>query len=481
MGKTTAAARAFTPRDLFARASEGKGQAKADSVPLWLTQNPDALVKKDQLTPVQRAWLSSCGFTGRQGAHVLLPGREGKLAGVVAGTIKKAAGPMDDARALGHLGAQLPSGTYHVAGPKLDPTLAGIAWGLGAYSFSAYRDGPARTPPVLLLERKADLDSIVAQLEAVWLGRDLINRPSNDMGPAELEAVTREVAAAFEADVTSIRGAELQQRNFPLIHAVGRASDREPRLIDLRWGTSGPRVTVVGKGVCFDTGGLNLKPSAGMLLMKKDMGGAASALALAQMVMAHGLNVRLRLLIPAVENAVAGSAFRPGDIITSRAGPSVEIGNTDAEGRLVLADAMALACEERPDLLLTFATLTGAARVALGPDLPPFFTDDESLAAALTDAGDKVGDPVWRLPFWSGYERMLDSPTADMNNIAFNGFAGSILAALFLRRFARKARRYAHFDIYGWRPEHDPLGPKGGEPQAARAAFKVIANESKAT
>jgi leucyl aminopeptidase len=260
-----------------------------------------------------------------------------------------------------------------------------------------------------------------------------------------------------------------------MIHAVGRASDRPPRLIDLIWGApDSPRVTLAGKGICFDTGGLDLKPSSAMLLMKKDMGGAAAALALGHMIMAEQLDVCLRILIPAAENSVAGNAFRPGDVLASRAGKSVEIGNTDAEGRLVLADALALADDERPDTLLTFATLTGAARVALGPELPPFYTDDDGFAELISAAGNRVGDPVWRMPFWSGYEAGLDSAIADMNNVSEGPFAGSVTAALFLRRFVRQAKRVAQFELYGWRPAAKPLGPKGGEPQAARTMFEVL-------
>ena len=310
---------------------------------------------------------------------------------------------------------------------------------------------------------------------AIWLGRDLINIPSNDMGPDELEAVVRLVAGRHDAAISSIVGDDLLDQNYPLIHAVGRASTRAPRLIDAIWGRpDAPKVTIVGKGVCFDTGGLDLKPAAGMLLMKKDMGGAAAALALAEMVMAANLDVRLRLLIPAVENSVAGNAFRPSDIVRSRAGHTVEIGNTDAEGRLVLADALALGDEEKPDLMMTFATLTGSARVALGPDLPPCFIDDDALAGRIMAAGHAVGDPVWRMPFWPGYDRMLDSATADVSNTGDSSFAGAVTAALFMKRFVKQAKHYAHFDIYGWRPAQRPLGPKGGEPHAARAMFEVI-------
>jgi leucyl aminopeptidase len=294
------------------------------------------------------------------------------------------------------------------------------------------------------------------------------------MGPDELEQAARTLARAHKAKISVISGKALE-RGFPMIHAVGKASPRAPRLIDLSWGPAGAaRITLVGKGVCFDTGGLDIKPASGMALMKKDMGGAATVLGLAQMIMAAKLRVRLRVLIPAVENAIAGNAFRPGDVLKSRKGITVEIGNTDAEGRLVLGDALALADEDRPDLLVDMATLTGAARVALGPDLPPFYTDDDALAEAIATAGRDVYDPVWRLPFWQPYNRLFESAVADMNNSGDSGFAGSITAALFLKRFVEKAKAYVHFDIYGWAPTPRAGRPKGGEAQAMRAMFEVI-------
>jgi leucyl aminopeptidase len=329
--------------------------------------------------------------------------------------------------------------------------------------------------------RGADHARALAIVEAIWLGRDLINTPASDLGPEQLEDATRQLAAKHGARVSSVVGDDLLAKNFPMIHAVGRASDRAPRLIDLTWGGPGGgagarQITLVGKGICFDTGGLDIKPASGMLIMKKDMGGAATALALGHMVMAAKLDVRLRILIAAADNSIAGNAFRPGDVLTSRAGKTVEIGNTDAEGRLVLADALAYADEERPDMIASFATLTGAARVALGPDLPPFYSDDDDLAGAVCAAGNRVADPVWRMPFWPGYEANLDSSVADMNNVSESPFAGSVTAALFLRRFVKQAKRFMHFDIYGWRQAPKALGPKGGEPQVARALFEVLRN-----
>jgi leucyl aminopeptidase len=376
---------------------------------------------------------------------------------------------------LGLMPTVLPGGAWHLGAGSENAELAAVAWGLGAYKFRRYTSGEAEPVAALKVPKGVDLARVTNTVEAVWLGRDLINTPANDMGPEELEAAARALAKRHGAKVTSIAGDDLLKKNFPLIHAVGRASPRAPRLIDLTWGRAdAPKVTIVGKGICFDTGGLDLKPASGMLIMKKDMGGAAAALALAHMIMASKLDVRLRVLIPAAENSVSGNAFRPGDILKSRAGKTVEIGNTDAEGRLVLADALALADEETPDTLVSFATLTGAARVALGPELPPFFTDDDAFAAEIAAAGHRVCDPVWRMPFWAGYEANLDSQVADMNNVSEGPFAGSVTAALFLRRFVKQARRFAHFDIYGWRPAQKPLGPKGGEVQAARALFEIL-------
>ncbi|MEQ8936251.1 MAG: leucyl aminopeptidase family protein, partial [Amphiplicatus sp.] len=297
--------------------------------------------------------------------------------------------------------------------------------------------------------------------------------------PAKIEDEARQIAGRFGADIECIVGEELLARNFPMIHAVGRAAAVAPRLIDLTWGREdAPKVTIVGKGVAFDSGGLNLKPTSGMLLMKKDMGGAANALGLAQMIMDAGVNVRLRVLIPAVENAVSASAYRPGDVLKSRKGLTVEIGNTDAEGRLVLADALSYGGEEKPAMMITLATLTGAARVALGPDLPPFYTDDEALAADIAEAGAAVADPVWRLPLWRNYDSMLSSGIADLNNSATGSFAGSITAALFLRRFVPEDVSWAHFDIFAWRPKSAPGRPVGGEAQAKRALDRVNTRRS---
>jgi leucyl aminopeptidase len=449
--------------------------APGRSVPVWIARDA-GWMKRARLTDAQRAWVEAARFKGSGNRHLLLPGSKGGLAGVAFG-IGESRDPMAKPELLlGQLAGVLPEGLYHLAEGVEDAELAAVAWGLGAYRFRRYKTGNAEAGPARLkLPQGANLARVLAVVDGVWLGRDLINTPAGDLGPQELEDAARQLAGRHGAEVASIVGDELLAQNFPMIHAVGRASSRPPRLIDLGWGRpDAPKVTLVGKGICFDTGGLDIKPPSGMLLMKKDMGGAAAVLAVAHAAMAIGLDVRLRVLIPAAENSVSGNAFRPGDVLTSRAGKTVEIGNTDAEGRLVLADALALADEERPDWLLSFATLTGAARVALGPDLPPLYTDDDRLAGALATAGLRVGDPVWRMPFWSGYESSLDSPVADMNNVSDGPFAGSVTAALFLRRFVCGARRFAHLDIYGWRPAPKPLGPKGAEVQGARAVLEVL-------
>jgi leucyl aminopeptidase len=368
----------------------------------------------------------------------------------------------------------LPPGVYRFANAPHDSRLATLAFALGSYRFSRYRKADA--PNVKLMPPEGvDATEIARMAEAAMLARDLINIPANDMGPEQLALAAEQLAKQYSASFNCITGDELMRQNFPLIHAVGMASPRAPRLIDLSWGDlAHPKVTLVGKGVCFDTGGLDLKPSSGMLIMKKDMGGAANVLALAQMVMDAQLKVRLRVLIPAVENAVAGNAFRPLDIFTSRKGLTVEIGNTDAEGRLILADALALADEEKPDLLIDLGTLTGAARVALGPDLPPFYTSDERLAADVTRCAKAQNDPLWRLPLWPAYDAWLDSKVANINNAPSGGFAGSIICALFLQRFVEHAKSWLHVDIYGWTPTAKPGRPEGGECQAARAIYRLL-------
>jgi leucyl aminopeptidase len=419
------------------------------------------------------AFARAQGFSGKAGTLAMVPGRGGRLAGVLFGS-EPATGAGFDPFAHGRLPGLLPEGVYRLAGGVDDSDLATLAFLLGSYRFDRYRKPGGRSVR-LVVPDGVDGEKAGRIAEAVAFGRDLINTPANDLGPQEIESAARTLASEFGAECGVTVGDELLAANFPMIHAVGRASTRPPRLIDLRWGDpDAPKITLIGKGVAFDTGGLDIKPASAMRLMKKDMGGAATALAAARMIMGAGLPVRLRVLVPAVENAISGSAFRPGDVLPSRKGLTVEIENTDAEGRLILADALALADEEEPDLVLQFATLTGAARVALGPDLPPLFTEDDALAADLMRLGLTVNDPVWRLPLWKPYARMLESKIADIDHSGAGGFAGSITAALFLRRFVEKAKAYAHFDVYGWVPSARPGRPEGGEPQVARLVLALL-------
>jgi leucyl aminopeptidase len=423
------------------------------------------------LPPETRAWAEANGFSGEAGRFLLAPAAGGGIGGALFGIGEG----KDGALLIGSLAKALPQGDWHFVERPTDPTLAALALVLGGYVFTRYGKKPGKTIR-FALPKGTDAGAVTRAVDGVFLARDLINTPTNDMGPDALEDAARKLAKAHKATVSVTAGDALLAKNFPMIHAVGRASAEAPRLIDFVWGRkAAPKLTLVGKGVCFDTGGLDIKPASGMLLMKKDMGGAANVLGLASMIMTAKLDVRLRVLIPAVENAISGNAFRPGDILPSRRGITVEIGNTDAEGRLILADALALADEEAPDLLIDMATLTGAARVALGPDLPPFYTGDDALAAEIAMASLAAEDPLWRMPLWKPYESKLSSKVADINNVTTDGFAGSITAALFLQKFVEKAKSWAHFDIFAWNPSDRPYGPTGGEAQAIRALEKVIA------
>ena len=447
--------------------------APAAAIPItFATKATWATISKELAEPARQFALAN-DFTAKPGKCLILPAPDGQIAQVVFG-LEDASSKSRDLFRPGVLPGLLPPGLYRFANAPHDTRLATLAFALGSYRFGRYRK--TEKPDVRLVPSDGiDIADIVRMAEAAALARDLINTPSNDMGPDELAQAAQQMAQRFGASFTCIVGDDLIEQNFPLIHAVGMASTRAPRLIDIAWGDpSHPKVTLVGKGVCFDTGGLDLKPSSGMLIMKKDMGGAANVLALAQMVMDAKLKVRLRVLIPAVENAVAGNAFRPLDIFKSRKGPTVEIGNTDAEGRLVLADALALACEDQPDLLVDLGTLTGAARVALGPDLPPFYTNDETLAVDVAAHAKMENDPLWRLPLWPAYDAWLDSKVADINNAPSGGFAGSITCALFLQRFVTNTTRWLHVDIYGWTPSAKPARPEGGECQAARAIYRLL-------
>jgi leucyl aminopeptidase len=446
--------------------------ADTSAIPLHVVEEGALEGWLDAQPPQVAAWVQAAGFTGALGRALAVPDAAGGIALALAGYGSAAS----RARGRFHLAgvaAALPEGTYRLEGlPEEAAETEALGWLLSHYAYERYR---AQSPAKARLIAPDGVDA--ARLEVIAAGealtRDLINTPANDLGPEALEAACAAIAEQHGARLACIRGGELIEQNFPLIHTVGRSAAQAPRLIDMTWGETGPRLTLVGKGVCFDTGGLNLKPASSMGLMKKDMGGAATVLGLAHMIMALGLPVRLRVLIPAVENAVAGDAFRPGDILTARNGMTVEVNNTDAEGRLVLADALAYGAETPPDLMISMATLTGAARVALGPDLAPYYTDDAGFAAALERAAARVADPVWRLPFHMPYEAMIEPGIADLDNAPSGGFAGSITAALFLRRFAG-GLSYSHFDIYGWTPSAAPARPKGGVGMGARALLDAL-------
>lgn len=434
-----------------------------DAVEGWLTEQASATA----------AWVDANSFTGAIGQVLVIPGADGMPAMALAG-YGTAATRTRGRFALAAAAAKLPKGTYDIASglPADQAEVECLGWLLSSYRFDRYKK-IAPMAAHLVAPDGVDATRIEAIANGEALTRRLIDTPAADMGPPDLEKAARDLAAEHGARIEVTVGDDLLTANLPMIHTVGRAADRAPRLIDMRWGTSGPTLTLVGKGVCFDTGGLNLKPGASMGLMKKDMGGAAAVLGLAHMIMATGAELRLRVLVPAVENSVSGNAFRPQDILTSRKGLTVEINNTDAEGRLVLADALALADEESPDQIISMATLTGAARVAVGPDLAPYFSDDAHFVAALEASAAKVSDPVWRMPFHTPYETMIEPATADLDNAPSGGFAGCITAALFLRRFVTGSN-YAHFDIYGWQPVAAPARAKGGVGQATRALHDAL-------
>ena len=431
---------------------------RAASLAAWLDAQPRS-----------REWLSRTGFKAKPGTFAFLPGSDGKPEAIVAAP---AEGP--PVYAFAGLPTALPEGKYVLQLGQESPDDAALGWALGSYAFNAYREAK-RAPATLVWPANADRAEVERISASVFLARDMINTPAEDMGPEHLAAAAKIVADAHGATLSVIVGDELLRQNYPTIHIVGRASHRVPRLIDLRWGKeSAPKVTLVGKGVCFDTGGLDLKTHDGMLQMKKDMGGAAVMLGLAQALMAAGTPIRLRLLIPAVENSVNGNAVRPLDIVRTRSGKTVEIGNTDAEGRLILCDALAEADSEHPDLLIDCATLTGAARVALGPELQAMYCDDDAVANALLEAGMDTGDPLWRMPLWRPYRKELEGKCADLNNVAKGAFAGSIIAALYLAEFVSSTTRWAHLDIMGANPAPRPGRPEGGEATGMRALYAYL-------
>jgi len=444
----------------------------SSSLPVQFVAQPKWRAWLKEQSAARRGWIESSGVAGSAGDLVVLPGRDGKAAGAVL--VLSAKPTLWD---FGALATRLPAGTWRLASDTapVSATDAAVGIGLGTWRFERYRSKKGKPGAKIVWPQDADKARAAATIEAISLARDLITTPSSDMGPAELAAAAQTLGKTHKAKVRVIVGDDLLKQNYPMVHAVGRASSRAPRLIDLVWGReSDPKVTLVGKGVCFDTGGLDLKPSSGMLNMKKDMGGAATMMAVASMVMAAKLPVRLRLLVPAVENSVSGNAFRPLDVVPTRKGITVEIGNTDAEGRLILCDALFEGASEKPTMMVDCATLTGAARVALGTDLPALFCNDDALADDLLAAGKDVTDPMWRLPLFAGYRRLLDSKVADINNAPGVAFGGAITAALYLKEFVPDDVPWAHFDMMAWNNMTRPGRPEGGEAQAARAIFAAI-------
>ncbi|WP_374597149.1 M17 family metallopeptidase [Brevundimonas sp.] len=437
---------------------------------------PVRLVGRGQaLSGREATWAATHEFTGKAGQLLMLPGADGVLAGALFGT-----GDRFDPASIRGLAVRLPAGLWRLEGVADDQAArAAQSFALGGYRFDRYKARPA-SGARLSVSASVDVEALSRIASACALAREMIDTPAADMGPLQIETVAREIAEAHGAAITVTTGQALLEENYPAVHAVGRAAtvQRAPRVIEIVWNldrTDLPMVALVGKGVVFDTGGLDIKSAAGMRNMKKDMGGAAHALALGRLVMQAGLAVRLFVLVAAVENAVSADAFRPGDILNSRKGLTIEIGNTDAEGRLILADVLTRASEHSPDLTLDFATLTGAARIALGPDLPPLYTDDEALAADLLAAASAVGDPMWRMPLWPGYVAALDTEIADVKNDSSAwAQAGSVTAALFLQKFAPTTGAWAHMDIFAWNPRARPGWPEGGEAQAMRACFEML-------
>jgi leucyl aminopeptidase len=448
-------------------------RASKGTIPVHPLTPEDLEAWKKAASPAERSWVEAARFAAKPAEVVVVPGAGGAPSLVLLGL-----GADPNLWAFGALSSQLPKGRYQIHGlaDATDATAAALGFALGAYAFDRYKEVPE--PDVeLVWPEGADRAQVARLADSTELVRDLINTPAEDMGPAQLAEVVQQVAKAYGARVSVIEGAQLLKKNYPAVHAVGRAAsaDRAPRLIDLRWGKAkDPKVTLVGKGVVFDSGGLDIKPASGMLIMKKDMGGSAIALGLARAIMDAKLPVRLRLLIPAVENAISGNAFRPLDVLQTRKGLTVEVGNTDAEGRLILCDALAEACTESPELLIDFATLTGAARVALGTEIPVMFSNDDNVAEGILAAGEEVDELVWRLPLHAGYRRHLDSKVADISNTASSSYGGAITAALFLQSFVDDGQPWAHFDVMAYNLDGQPGRPPGGEAMGLRAVFDYL-------
>jgi leucyl aminopeptidase len=450
-----------------------------NAIPLWLLHEDEVDAWREAQSPFIKLWFSEQNFKGERHRVLLVPDASGALHLAVGG-LGKRLGSLSLWHAAG-FADRLPPRRFRLAQEwsAAEATQLCLGFVYGAYRFDRYRPSKVERPATVDAPPNADQNFVAAAAESLDLARDLINTPANDLGPAELAAAARQLAERRGARYREWVGSELLAEGFPAIHAVGRASTSEPRLIDLQWtppaGQGLPRLTLVGKGVCFDSGGLDIKPSSGMALMKKDMGGAAVALGLANLLMRSGIRARLRVLIPAVENAVAGNAYRPGDVLATRKGLTVEVGNTDAEGRLVLCDALALADAEKPDLIINFATLTGAARVALGPELPALFGSDDSLVQAVARTAAIEHDPLWPMPLWLGYDDELGSKIADLNNVAASGLAGAIFGALFLKRFVTDTPNWLHLDLYAWNPKDRPGRGVGAEAQAVRGVYRFLA------
>ena len=454
----------------FDAATQTAPEAATDAVPISVFDETGLKTWLAGQPPEIGAWVQSTGFEAKAGSFCPVPGADGKVGRILCGRDRET----PNLWRVAALPEQLPAADY-VLKSGADPAQAALGWMLGAYRFDRYKTAERKRRPILGLPGGIDRERLIATVEAIYLARDLINTPAEDMKPSDLAAAAQAVAERYGAEIRIAVGEDLLKQNYPAIHAVGRAAADAPRLIDLTWGEPDlPKVTLVGKGVCFDSGGLDVKPAPGMKLMKKDMGGGATVLGLAGMIMALDLPVRLRLLIPAVENAIAGNAYRPMDVIRTRKGLTVEIGHTDAEGRVILCDALAEAASEEPDLLLDIATLTGAARVALGPELPALFCNDDGLAQDILTHGESMDDPLWRLPLWPGYRKMIDGEAGDITNAPESPFGGAITAALFLQQFVGGAARWAHIDTMGWNMTARPGRPKGGEALALRALFAAI-------
>ena len=442
-------------------------------IPAYCVGRDSVFEKSKTFDTVTKEWIKQNKFSGSFGQSILCPTKSGDMVAVLGLGDENAR--KRSRFSLAAAAKLLPAGNYEIVNPDAVENLEieVLGWLINNYVFDKYKNKKA-SQAYLVQPKTINCDRILKFAEAEALARNLINTPTSDMGPENLASAVKNLANKFDAEYSEIVGKNLIQQNFPLIHAVGRASAQEPRLLEVKNGSAGPKVTLVGKGVCFDTGGLNIKPGRSMGLMKKDMGGAANVLALTSMILSTGMNIQLRVLIPAVENSISGNSFRPGDILTARNGSTVEINNTDAEGRLVLADALSFASEDNPDLIISMATLTGAARVAVGADIAPFFTERNEVSDILKTSGAQQNDPVWPLPFWDPYEKMIEPDSADLDNSPSGGYGGAITAALFLRRFVTKPNSYIHFDIYAWSDTNKPGLPKGGITQGPRAIFDAL-------